>query len=206
VPEYPVAGPLSSLGRLALPLEVTAGLVGGYRWIEQALFALLGSWAGDPSLPEVQVHLDAQSARHAWHAELWAEHLPRHGVDPAPPTPAATVLAALAALATGPEDTPVPARLAGLYRAVLPRLVVTYQCHLAMTSAITDGPLIRSLRLVLADEIEDWHAGELLVQRLVTRPHDLGAVHAVHRQVETLVVESGLGAGLVRLPGPISAG
>ena len=31
----------------------------------------------------VQVHLDAQSMRHAWHAELWAERLPvLAGADP----------------------------------------------------------------------------------------------------------------------------
>ena len=53
-----------------------AALVGEYRWIETALFAPLGAWVADLPLAGVQVHLDAQSMRHAWHAELWADRLP----------------------------------------------------------------------------------------------------------------------------------
>ena len=210
----------------ALPLDATAALVGGYRWIEQALFVLLGSWVTEATVPEVQVHLDAQSARHAWHAELWAERLPvRDGADPdslsVAPSPVDEVLTALAghdgadhvgdsawSVSDGGEgDGPgVLPRLAGLYRVVLPRLVVTYQRHLGMTSSITDGPLIRALRLVLADEIEDWHAGELLLQRLVTRVDDVAAVHAVHQHLEMLVVGSGVVTGLVNLPGIVRPG
>src|ERR1035437_3827934 len=85
---------------LALPLGVTAGLVGGYRWIEHALYEVLGSWVTDIPLAAVQVHLDVQSTRHAWHAELWADRLPvLNGVDPdsltKPPDPAGTVLTTL---------------------------------------------------------------------------------------------------------------
>ena len=208
VGEYP---PRPAPWGAALPLDATAALVGGYRWIEQALFSLLGSWVTDAPLPEVQVHLDAQSARHAWHAELWAERLPvRDGVDPdslsVAPSPVDAVLAALAGH-QGEGDVPdVLPRLAGLYRVVLPRLVVTYRRHLEMTSSITDGPLIRALRQVLADEIEDWHAGELLVQRLVTGSDQVAAIHGVHRQLEMLVVDSGVVAGLVNLPGAVRPG
>ena len=38
--------------------------------------ASLGDWVADMPIAAVQVHLDAQSMRHAWHAELWAERLP----------------------------------------------------------------------------------------------------------------------------------
>ena len=65
------------------PLETTAALVGEYRWIETALYATLGAWVSDLPLAGVQVRLDAQSMRHAWHAELFADRLPvRAGVDP----------------------------------------------------------------------------------------------------------------------------
>ena len=68
---------------LPLPLADTAALVGEYRWIESALYRLLGEWVTDMTVAPVQVHLDAQSMRHAWHAELWAERLPVFaGADP----------------------------------------------------------------------------------------------------------------------------
>lgn len=190
----------------ALPLGRTAELVGAYRWVELALYRALGEWSVSIPLPEAQLVLAEQSARHAWHAELWADRLPvLDGVDPdaltAPPGPAASVLAAL----VGAEDAALPGvlpRLAGLYRVVLPRLVVTYRDHLARTVPATDGPTARALRLVLADEEEDWRVGERLVQRLLSRPHDVEAVAAALERLEGVAVAAGLRAGLVALPAP----
>jgi hypothetical protein len=65
---------------------------------------------------------------------------------------------------------------------------------------VTDGPVARALRLVLNDEIEDWHAGERLVERLVTRPHDVAAVHEFLQLLETAVVGTGTRSGLVIFP------
>jgi hypothetical protein len=190
----------------ALPLGRTAELVGAYRWVELALYRALGEWSVSIPLPEAQLVLAEQSARHAWHAELWADRLPvLDGVDPdaltAPPGPAAPVLAAL----VGAEDAALPGvlpRLAGLYRVVLPRLVVTYRDHLARTVPATDAPTARALRLVLADEEEDWRVGERLVQRLLSRPHDVEAVAAALERLEGVAVAAGLRAGLVTLPRP----
>jgi hypothetical protein len=88
---------------------------------------------------------------------------------------------------------------------VLPRLVVSYEQHLRAASAVTDAPVMRALRLILADEIEDWHAGERLVQRLVTRPHDVEAVYGFQQRLELAAVGSSLGSGLVRFPAPIGS-
>ena len=78
----PPAGGAGAAGRASrLTLDATAALVGEYRWIENALYRLLGEWVTDMPIPAVQLHLDAQSMRHAWHADLWAERLP---VWPAP--------------------------------------------------------------------------------------------------------------------------
>jgi hypothetical protein len=190
-----------------LTLGVTAALVGEYRWIEGALYATLGSWVVDMPLPAVQLQVDAQSMRHAWHAELWAERLPvLAGVDAERLSVASRPTQALLA-ALGGDDLPggegppgaLP-RLAALYRVVLPRLVTTYDRHLGVTSPITDGPVARALRLVLNDEVDDWRTGERLVQRLVTRPHDVEAVYRFQQHLESVVVAAGARQGLVAFP------
>jgi hypothetical protein len=173
-------------------------LVGGYRWIEQRLFELLGGWSAEAVEPELRVHLDAQSERHAWHASLWADRLPvRDGVSAdsltVAPTGAAPVFRALDE--AGPEAAPL---VAALYRVVLPRLVTGYSSHLRAAVPVSDGPVIRALRLVLADEIEDWHAGERLVQGLLARPGDVPPVSAMQQRLESVI--AGTGAALTGWP------
>jgi hypothetical protein len=208
---------------LPLSLGISAALVGEYRWIENALYGMLGEWVTDMPVAAVQVHLDGQSLRHAWHSDLWADRLPvLTGADPAgltiPSAPSAALFAALGGTSL-PSDLPgstwPPAdeeplgrpgtlpRLAGLYRVVLPRLVTSYERHLRVASPVTDGPVARALRLVLNDEIEDWRTGERLVQRLVTRPHDVAAVHEFLQRLESAVVGAGARTGLVTFPGSV---
>jgi hypothetical protein len=205
----------------ALPLGRTAELVGEYRWIEATLHRLLGSWVSDMPVAAVQVHLDGQSMRHAWHADLFGDRLPvLAGVDPDGLTRPSPATAALLAALDGVETVPVgpgstwPAadagsvprpgalpRLAGLYRVVLPRLVTSYTRHLRVAVPVADGPLRRALRLVVRDEVEDWLAGERLVQRLVNRPHDVAAVYGFLEHLESVAVGAGAHSGLVDLPG-----
>jgi hypothetical protein len=94
-------------------------------------------------------------------------------------------------------------RLAALYRVVLPRLVTSYERHLRVVAPMTDAPVARALRLVLNDEVEDWHAGERLVERLVSRPHDVAAVYEFLQRLEAVVVGAGATSGLVAIPGPV---
>jgi hypothetical protein len=85
---------------------------------------------------------------------------------------------------------------------VLPRLVTSYERHLRVVSPVTDAPVARALRLVLNDEIEDWQAGERLVERLVTRPHDVAAVYEFLQRLESVVVGAGATPGWWLIPGP----
>ena len=209
-------------GVAPLGLDASAALVGEYRWIEHALYRLLGQWVTDMPIAAVQVHLDAQSMRHAWHAELFAERLPvLAGADPdawtVPSPPTTALFAALSGTHPPPfgaASVPVAVdegafehpgalpRLAALYRVVLPRLVTSYELHLRVVTPMTDAPVARALRLVLNDEIEDWQAGERLVERLVSRPHDVAAVYEFLQRLEAVVVGAGATSGLVAIPGP----
>ena len=84
--------------------------------------------------------------------------------------------------------------------AIVGRLVTGYGDHLRATAPVSDGPVIRALRLVLTDEIEDWHAGERLVQGLLIRPDDVAQVSARQQKLESVVVEASTSAGLTGWP------
>jgi len=219
-PRHAAADPAEPRG---LRLHELAQLVGCYRWIEHRLFELTGAWATDVPLPEVQLHLHQVSLQHAWHAELWAERLPvLDGVDPRTLTrPLGPVVGPLLAALAGEEPgwhvggaaTPEPMaptagegwgvvqRLAGLYRVVVPRLLTTYGLHLARAVPTTDGPVIRALRLVHRDELEDWQAGERLLEEVLARPHDASVAAGVQQRFESLVVAGDVGPGLIPWPG-----
>ena len=208
-------------GLAALPLGRTAELVGEYRWIETTLFTLLGTWVLDVPIAAVQVHLDAQSMRHAWHAELWGDRLPvLAGVDPdglTRPSPATAALlrrprrgrpggggagvdvAGRRGRGHGPPRRTPPAGRTVPGRPPAPG----DDLHAAPAGGGPGGRRPadrRALRLVLRDEVEDWLAGERLVQRLVTRPHDVAAVHGFQQHLESVAVAAGAHSGLVDLP------
>jgi hypothetical protein len=155
---------------------------------------------------EAQLVFDIYSQQHAWHAELWAERLPvLESLDPATLTrpPSVEVDKLLGMLAGGaPGQAPAAGgtllRLVALARVVLPRLIAGYGLHLRRAAPVADGPVVRSLRLVMRDEIEAWQATETLVQTLVDRPHDIAVVTA-HQQILEEVL-AGIGPGLVPWP------
>ena len=144
--------------------------MGADRWVESRLFEALGSWVPMVAEPEVQVFLAAQAREHAWHGELWQEQLPTAGelTPERLTTPANEGLAAfVTALADHEGSGHTIEKLVGAYRVLLPRVIAAYSAHLAATSAISDGPVIRALRLVVRDEVEGWSRGEALIHSLL---------------------------------------
>jgi len=194
--------------RGALTLAESATLLGQYQWIEQRLYELTGRWSGESSVPAVQLYLDELSAQHGWHAGLWDERLPIvDGLDRRAPgghrdSGARLLLDAVGADEPAPGDGPVRTlrRMAGLCRVVLPRLIVTYDRHLARAVPVADGPVTRVLRLVVRDEVEAWQAGEALVERLLVTADDVAAATAAQQRLEALVVGAGVRSGLVPWP------
>ncbi len=184
----------------ALPLERAAEHVGAYRWVERRLFELTGAWAAEADLPAVQVHLDRVSTEHAWHAELWEDRLPvLDGTDREALTrPAGPALGALIDTLAATGQT--LGRLAGLTRVVLPRLLVTYDRHLARAVPVADGPVVRALRLVRRDELEAWAEGEALLEGALRTTADAAVVAEAQQRLEAAVVGAAIGGGLVPWP------
>jgi hypothetical protein len=179
----------------AFTLVETARRLGAYRWVELRLYEAMGAWVG--SIPELEVRLAVGGAcrAHAWHAEVWLERFPlMHDLDPATSTaPADPSVARLLDAVAGATDT--LERLVGTYRVVVPRLVAAYTAHANHTSAAADGPVTRSLGLVLADEAAGWRDGELLVQSLIATPDHARRAAEHQGRLEAIVAASGGLAG-----------
>lgn len=180
-----------------LTLAQAAQRFGAYRWAERRLFELSGAWAAEATSTDARIHLDLVSGQHGWHAELWAARLPAlDGNDhDALTRPAGPALGPLFGELAGVLGT--VARLAALSRVVLPRLIVTYDRHLRRATVAADGPAARALRLVLRDELEEWQAGEALLEQLLARPEDAAAAASVQSRLEATVVASLGGGGLL---------
>lgn len=174
-----------------LDLQATARRAGAARWLDARLFEILGRWVPSAAEPEVKIALATQASHHGWHAGLWGERLPTlHGVDPAswvgPPSAALEQAVELVAGATATID-----RLAGVHRALLPRMAAAHAAHLEAASPVSDAPTIRTLRLVLRDELEDQQAGERLLHGLLRSPADVDLAAAHQAAVESLLAGAG---------------
>lgn len=178
-------------GGLFLDLHATARRAGAARWLDARLFEVLGGWVPTVAEPEVKIALAAQASHHGWHAGLWGERLPTlHDTDRASwARPASAGVEEAVALLAGAAGT--LERLVGVHRALLPRLVAAHSEHLASTSPVADAPTIRTLRLVLNDEIEDQRIGERLLQPLLSSRAEVERAAAHQAAVESLLVEAG---------------
>lgn len=174
-----------------LPLIETARRFGHYAWWEERLFELLGGWSATAPEPELRLFLGPRSHHHAEHAQRFRERLPvLHGTDPASFVVAPETGSAVVDALGRPEAS--IERLAGVYRVLVPRLVATYAAHVDATSPVTDGPTIRALGLILADELDEWRAGEGMLQSLIVTESTARSAARHQADIEALVAPAGL--------------
>ena len=195
---YKPRAPFAPWDRRTLPglfdVEETARRVGNYKWAEMKLFEALGGWVATVPELDVKMRLGTHCYKHAWHAELWHKRLPElREMNPERLTsPANEAMERFVAAMTEPEapDQTIE-KLVGVYRVFIPRFIAAYTYHLNGTSEITDAPTIRSLKLILQDEFDDWRDGEMLIQSLIDTPEEAARAAAHQQRLETIMVETG---------------
>jgi hypothetical protein len=161
-------------------------------------FEILGAWTASVPEPEVKAVVATHSRQHGWHAELWHDLLPVIGeagserfVEP----PNAALVGFIDALREPDAPELTVEKLVGAYRVLLPRTVAVYRHHLAGASPISDGPMIRALRLVLSDQVDHWRDGEALLQTQLLYGADVDRAAAHQARLEKLLVAAGGIAG-----------
>jgi hypothetical protein len=122
------------------------------RWaaIEDDAFVTIGGWVASIDDPAAKVVLAQQAPHHGWHATLWQERLPVVHTMQGPVVPAG---------AAGLTGSTLDQRLDAVFRRFLPEALEGYRAALAAASSLSDGPVIRALELVIADEERDLAAG-----------------------------------------------
>jgi hypothetical protein len=97
---------------------------------------------------------------------------------------------------TEPEDKgQTIEKLVGVYRVLIPHKIAAYTYHRNNTSTITDAPTIRSLDFALADELDDWRDGEMLLQSLMETEEEVQRAAAHQARLEAIMVRAGGIAG-----------
>lgn len=174
-------------------IEESAHRLGHYRWASMRLFELLGIWVAEVPENAVKLRLAAASRHHGWHAELIAERLPDVGdlhPDRVTAPASAAVEALFDALGEPTASAPTPERLAGVYRVVVPHLIAVHGWHLGRCTPVADENVSRTLRFMLADEVEDWRFFEGFLQTTID-DSSFDAVNDARARVERLLVASG---------------
>jgi hypothetical protein len=147
---------------------------------------------------DVKMRLGTHCYHHAWHADLWHKRLPElREMNPERLTvPANDAMVRFVEALTEPEDAGLTIeKLVGVYRVFIPHFISAYTFHMNNTSEITDAPTIRTLKLALQDEFEDWRDGEMLLQSLIETPAEVDRAAAHQAALEKLMLEAGGIAG-----------
>ena len=147
-------------------LEQLVPVLGGLSWVSARLFELEGRWAESMGETAAVVHLAEHSRHHGWHAGLWRDAMP----DSPALASADHVIAppgwadAVAATATPAIDVGGDAaRLAALYRGLVPRLAGALSDLDADLAGPGDAAIRRVLGHVVADVDTDLRGGSALL-------------------------------------------
>src|SRR5438067_8931036 len=178
----------------AFNVDETARRVGNYKWTEMRLFEALGGWVATVPELDVKMRLGTHCYKHAWHADLWNKRLPElreMNTDRLTVPPNDEFVAFMDAVTApeGPGET--IEKLVGVYRVLIPHKIAAYTYHLNNTSTITDAPTIRSLKLILNDEFEDWRDGEMIIQSLLETDAEVDRANAHAARLEKLMLKAG---------------
>ena len=187
----------------AFTVDETARRVGHYKWVEMKLFEALGGWIATVPELDVKMRLGTHCYHHAWHADLWNKRLPElREMNTERLTVPPDGMEAFIAAMTEPEDQDQTIeKLVGVYRVLIPHKIAAYTFHLNNTSTITDAPTIRTLKLALQDEFEDWRDGEMIIQSLIETDEEVERAAAHQVKLEKLLLAAGGIAG----PGSIGS-
>ena len=187
----------------AFTVEETAVRVGHYKWVEMKLFEALGGWIATVPELDVKLRLGTHTYHHAFHSELWHKRLPElREMNPDRLTTPAPGMEAFMAAMTEPEGQgETIEKLVGVYRVLIPHKIAAYTYHLNNTSDITDAPTIRSLKMVLQDELEDWRDGEMSIQSLIETDDEVERAATHQARLEKLMLAAGGIAGAGSLGG-----
>jgi hypothetical protein len=159
---------------------------------------VLGGWVATVPELDVKLRLGTHCYHHAWHSELWHKRLPElREMNPerltAPPN---DELVAFIDALTEPEAPELTIeKLVGAYRVLIPAKIAAYTYHLNNTSTITDAPTIRSLKFALADELDDWRDGEMMLQSLILTEAELQRAVDHQAKLQKLLLAAGGIAG-----------
>ena len=184
-------------------VDETARRVGHYKWVEMKLFEALGGWIATVPELDVKMRLGTHCYHHAWHADLWNKRLPElREMNTERLTVPPDGMEAFIAAMTEPEDQDLTIeKLVGVYRVLIPHKIAAYTFHLNNTSTITDAPTIRTLKLALQDEFDDWRDGEMIIQSLIETEDEVERAAAHQVKLEKLMLAAGGIAG----PGSIGS-
>lgn len=169
-----------------IDLASSLALVGRWAWLERRLFEVVGGWVASTDDPAAKRLFATQCHHHAWRAEQWDALAPEpwqtlpDDLRPGPPDDLVPFVDALAVVAG------TVGRLAGLHRVALPHLLSAYADHLDRASVVADAPVMRVLRLVRHDALDDWRAGEALLEALTQSDAGADEAAAVHVRLESL--------------------
>ncbi len=160
-------------------LDVLADRLGALAWISDALFVLQGRWAETMADDRTVEHLATASRHKGWHVELLVDLLPDspalRGADRIVAPSGWEVAVLLGADAVGD-----PARLAVLYRALVPRVVGQVARTRTCASGPGDATIARMLGFVATDLVNDLVTGSALLDAALV---DEAAVRVAHEAV-----------------------